>query len=155
MKVSLELDEAIRAAQVAMARQYDSLYHKRQDQLGESKLFESNIFGALAEKAFSKAANIHWTEHTERFGPATDVGEYHVRSTKYATGKLRIDERETAVNEKYVLMIQLDDYGFDWRVAGWCYSFDAPIIGWYGRLQPNRPKKSYWIEQVNLNPFEG
>jgi hypothetical protein len=154
MKVRLELDEVIKAAQVGIARQYESLYHGRREMLGLSKLFEAHIIGALGEKAFAKALGLEWTEHTERFGPLSDVGEYHIRSTKYQSGKLRIDEHEVVDNEKYALMIQLDEFGFEWRVAGWCYSHEAKEIGWFGSLQPNRPKKSYWVEQKDLNQFE-
>jgi hypothetical protein len=146
--IELTASEVMLAAQIGARRHISGKMNNRGDPIGLSNGWENNIEGACAEVAFAKHMNMYLDPNLGKFGEA-DVGDWHVRSTKYQNGDLCIHPNE--LSGKYVLLVgQLNQ----WEVKGWITAEEARQERFYTTKRKDRPVKCYWIPQNELKTVE-
>jgi len=146
--IELTQAECALAAQIGCRRHISAKFNNRGDVIGLSNGWEDNIEGALAEVAFAKHMNLWFDPNLGKFGEP-DVGDWHVRSTKYERGKLCIHPNE--LTGKYVLLTGKFNR---WTVAGWINAEEGRQEQFYTTVRDDRPVKCYWIPQEELNDLE-
>ena len=143
--VSLTPAEMLQGGIVGMRRRVDSILKKLHDQAGDSNGWENEIEGALAEMAVAKAFGQYFDPNVGKYGEA-DVGEFHVRQTKYTDGHLRIEKHET--HGKYLLVTgAMGEY----TIRGWIDAEKARHEKFLCVKHKGR-NPAYWIPQSELEP---
>lgn len=143
MNVTLTPAEIIQAGIVGLRRRVDSIIKHSGDPVGQSNGWENELEGALAEMAVAKALGQYFDPNVGKYGTA-DVGEYHVRQTKYKDGHLRIEQHET--HGRYMLVTgEMGDY----NIRGWIDAENARKKEFLCVKHQGRPA-AYWIPQSEL-----
>ena len=143
MIIHLTPAEILQAGIVGLRRRVDSINKKSTDVVGSSNGWENELEGALAEMAVAKALGSFFDPNVGKYGTA-DVGDYHVRQTKYHDGHLRIERHEK--HGKYLLVTgQMGEY----NIRGWIDAEKARQERFLCVKHKGRPP-AYWIPQSEL-----
>jgi len=147
--IKLTATEISLGAHIGVRRNIESVLSGRGDTVGNADdTWSSNIDGALAEVAVAKHLNLWLDPNLGKFGDA-DVGEWHIRATKYKKGHLHLKPQDKS--GKYLLVIGTFD---TWRIAGWIDAEQARQEKYFRVMKKERPTPCYWIPQDDLNPLE-
>lgn len=142
--VKLTATEMLAAANIGARREIESQLSGRKERVQSKELWYTHIDGALGEYAVAKALGLYMDPGLKKF-KEPDVGEWHVRTTKYPDGDLRVDPEETS--GKFLLVTgRFDTY----IIQGWVFAEDAHQEEWFGIKNKNFPDPMYWVPQNAL-----
>ena len=124
------------AAMTGCMRHIRSIKTQLPDMYGASKGigFQMDIDGAVGELALAKHLGVYWTGSSgEGPGPG-DVGDYEVRTTTHAKGRLIVHKRD---GDDLKFILARIDYP----------ASTVSLVGW--RLGRNAKDEKYWSDPSN------
>lgn len=145
MIINLTYDQIMLAVQMGSRRNVTAKKKGFMPAIGMG--WDIHIEGALSEVAAAKALNL-WLDPSIGKQREEDLIGWNIRSTRYESGELRIEDYET--DGKFLLMIGSFDI---WRVAGWCTAEDARSIGEF-KVKKQGRTPAWWVPQEKLRKYE-
>lgn len=148
MLVTLTWQEIRLAAEVGVTRRIVSMRDNRLNAAGYrgNEPWDVDILGAMGEVAVAKALCLYWSPSVNTF-KLPDVGDLHVRATRYGTGKLIV--RPNDPDGTYLLVIALLP---KFKIVGYCSAQYAKQDEF--RSQPDSTRPSCWaVPQSRLAQF--
>lgn len=121
MQVILDKHEIYVGAEVGMRRNIISMGSRESNKVNNKDFgWHTDIESALAEMAVAKGLGIYWDGSVNTF-KKPDVGNYQVRHTQVADGKLIIRPKDST-EEIYILVTGTSP---TFILQGWIMGFDA------------------------------
>lgn len=147
IEITLQLEDALRAATVGAERRLRSRYAIRRQWVGwEETTFDQDIEGAGAELALARALELHWTGDVAPHQHAPDVGPFHVRQTAHRNGHLPIHEDDPATAPFVLVVGRMPWY----RIVGWILADDGRAIAGERKCLHPKGRPAWWVPADRL-----
>lgn len=152
--ISLSHEDISMAHGIAAKRNSSQRSANRGDGVVMKSSISADLIGAEGELAVSKALSLPWDGKwlpidvwdTWKVN-GNDVANLEVRSTKYATGRLILHDRDKDFSP-FILVISSKKPVF--RLAGWCYGFEGKKNDYW---RDDVPRPCYMVPQSQLRPM--
>lgn len=149
--VKLSTSELFSAASVGVLRRLQSIskgYNKNVH--AEKSDWATDIDGAAAEMAVSRALGRYWSCHADNLHGDDVLGGIQVRSTTHPNGRLIVRKRDEAhADDTFVLVITSPPV---FRIVGAMRGRDAMTRDFY-KPADERGGECWWVPQDRLRPF--
>jgi hypothetical protein len=147
--VTLSVAEVALAAGVGVRRQCSAILNRRSSAHGDRGAadWQLHIEGALAEFAVAKHLGLYWSGAHDDLR-ADDVGQYQVRSTKYADGMLVLHPPDP--DERPFILVT--GRNGEYALRGWVLGREGKRDEWWGdRWNTGRP--AFFVPGEALHPM--
>lgn len=145
IEIALTHAEMWSACCVGVTRQLVSMRKGlNQHKNGITSNYQQNIEGAIAEACFAKYLGAYWSCSVNSF-KAPDVGEWQVRSTAHANGRLIVRTHDG--NDSRVALLITHETGA--TLCGWIKQSDAKQARYW-----RADVSSWWVPQCDLVSFD-
>lgn len=146
--ITLTTSEMFSAASVGVLRRLQSLskgYNKNVH--AEKSDWATDIDGAAAEMAVSKALGRYWSCHAHNLHGDDVLGGIQVRSTAHPNGHLVVRKRDAEHKDRVFVLVVSNPPTY--TIVGAMKGEDAMADAFY-RLADNRGGESWWVPQDRL-----
>lgn len=148
--VTLSYEELQAAAFEGVRRRcYDQLHRKKENFVGNSRVWDRDILGAIGERVVYKFLGLSWDPTSYGFKPDDVHGGVQVKFSD--TGYLYVTAKNLDPKKVFVLVSSGPDI-FTYLVVGAIFGADAPSLGELRRFPGDPPDwaGNYWVSASNL-----
>ena len=150
--VELTAYEMFQAAAYGVMRSIEDIKLNRPNRFGAKpeEGWQISVEGTMGECVVAKAFDIYWNGNLGDL-KAPDVGDLHVRTTPYKTGRLILHKpKKDNPNDYYILVTGING---KYYVRGGLMAFEGQFPQYW--TQPNRKKSpAYFVPQDRLDDIE-
>ena len=147
MQVTLTEAEMLCGTVVGMLRRYDCAVKKRPTTVIAPSPWDVDIEGSLAEVAFAKYSELHWSMGVGTF-KLPDVGNIQVRHTRIPSGRLIL--RDADPEDAYYVLVCGNAPNYE--VVGYIHGSAAKRSEY--RANPNGAGEAYFVPRAALKPWD-
>ena len=148
MNITLTNYEMKMAGFVAVQREADTLFDKKQPRWGQTEnIWQAMVEGTLAEYAVAKALDICWDGGVGTF-TLPDAGPFQVRHTERANGKMLLHPSD---KDDEICVLVVGNYG-TYTLHGWAVIGDVKLPEYWWDPKGGRP--CYFVPREALRPME-